>query len=163
MIVGCSGAEKSTLAGRLAKHTKLPVTHLDQIFWTSGWVNRPRGETRRLISQVIQGDRWIFEGNHSSSFDLRIARADTVIFLDFPVPLCLFRIAKRVMTHFGRVRPDMAEGCPEGIDWEFLRWIIGYRSNLRPEILEMLDKAPPHVTVHHLTGPAAVDAFIASL
>jgi adenylate kinase family enzyme len=105
MIVGCSGAEKSTLAGRLAKHTKLPVTHLDQIFWTSGWVNRPREETRRLISEVIQGDRWIFEGNHSSSFDLRIARADTVIFLDFPVPLCLFRIAKRVMTHFGRDSP----------------------------------------------------------
>lgn len=163
MIVGCSGAGKSTLARRLARLTDLPVTHLDQIYWTPGWITRPREETRRLIEEVVQGDRWIFEGNHSSSFGLRVARADTVIFLDFPIPLCLWRVVKRVITHFGRVRPDMAEGCPEGIDWVFLRWIMGYRGNLRPEILEMIDGAPAHVTVHRLTGPAAVDAFVAGM
>jgi len=57
----------------------------------------------------------------------------------------------------------MAEGCPEGIDWAFLRWIIGYRGNLRPEILDMLNKLPERVTVHYLTRPAAVDGFLAGL
>ena len=163
MIVGCSGAGKSTLALCLGAALGFPVTHVDRIYWTAGWINRSREETRRLVSEAISADKWIFEGNNSSSFDLRIAQADTIIFLDFPVPLCLFRIAKRVLANYGRVRPDMAEGCPEGVDWEFLRWVAGYRNNLRPEILEMLENAPEGIKVHHLKGPAAVDAFLAGL
>ncbi len=160
MIVGCSGAGKSTLARRISEKTGLPVIHVDQIYWTAGWINRSREETRRLVAEAIAGDEWIFEGNNSTSFDLRVAKADTVIFLDFPVPLCLFRVIKRVVTGFGRVRSDMAEGCPEGVDWEFLKWIVGYKRNLRPEIIEMLDSLPGGVTVHHLRGPADVDGFL---
>jgi adenylate kinase family enzyme len=160
MIVGCSGAGKSTLARRISEKTGLPVIHVDQIYWTAGWINRSREETRRLVAEAIAGDEWIFEGNNSRSFDLRVAKADTVIFLDFPVPLCLFRVIKRVVTGFGRVRSDMAEGCPEGVDWEFLKWIVGYKRNLRPEIIEMLDSLPGGVKVHHLRGPADVDGFL---
>lgn len=160
MIVGCSGAGKSTLARRISEKTGLPVIHVDQIYWTAGWINRSREETRRLVAEAIAGDEWIFEGNNSTSFDLRVAKADTVIFLDFPVPLCLFRVIKRVVTGFGRVRSDMAEGCPEGVDWEFLKWIVGYKRNLRPEIIEMLDSLPGGVTVHHFRGPADVDGFL---
>jgi adenylate kinase family enzyme len=160
MIVGCSGAGKSTLARRISEKTGLPVIHVDQIYWTAGWINRSREETRRLVAEAIAGDEWIFEGNNSTSFDLRVAKADTVIFLDFPVPLCLFRVIKRVVTGFGRVRSDMAEGCPEGVDWEFLKWIVGYKRNLRPEIIEMLDSLPGGVKVHHLRGPADVDGFL---
>lgn len=163
MIVGCSGAGKSTLALRLGAAAGLPVIHVDQIYWTAGWINRSREDTRRLVSEAILGDRWIFEGNNSSSFDLRIAKADTVVFLDFPVLLCLFRIAKRVLANYGRARPDMAEGCPEGVDWAFLRWVTGYRHNLRPEILEMIEAAPDGIKVHHLKTPAAVDAFLSGL
>ncbi len=160
MIVGCSGAGKSTLARRLSEKTGLPVIHVDKIYWTTGWISRSREETRRLVAEAIAGEEWIFEGNNSTSFDLRVARTDTVIFLDFPVPLCLFRVIKRVAAGYGRVRPDMAEGCPEGVDWEFLKWIAGYRKNLRPEIFEMLDSLPAGVAVHHLKGPAEVARFL---
>ena len=163
MIVGCGGAGKSTLARRLSETIGLPVIHIDQIYWTAGWINRSREETRRLVAEAIKGDEWIFEGNNSTSFDLRIAKADTVIFLDFPMPLCLFRVFKRVVASHGRVRPDMAEGCPEGFDWEFMKWIIGYRRNHRWEAVELLENAPETIAKYRLTSPAAVDAFLAGI
>jgi adenylate kinase family enzyme len=163
MIVGCGGSGKSTLARRLAEKTGLPIIHIDQIYWTPGWVNRSREETRRMVGEPTQGSEWIFEGNNASSFDLRIAKADTVIFLDFPTWLCLFRVLKRIIGHYGRDRPDKADGCLEGLDWKFLKWIVVYRKNHRWEVLELLDNAPDTITKHHLTSPAAARALLSSV
>jgi adenylate kinase family enzyme len=163
MIVGCAGAGKSTLARRLSEKTGLPVFHIDRIYWTEGWVNRSREDTRRLVAEAIAGDEWIFEGNNSSSFDIRIAKADTVIFIDPPMWLCLFRVLKRIIGSHGLVRPDMADGCPENFDWAFLKWIVGYRKTHRWEVVELLEGAPASVTRYHLTSRAAVAGFLASV
>jgi adenylate kinase family enzyme len=163
MIVGCAGAGKSTLARRLSEKTGLPVIHIDRLYWTEGWVNRSREDTRRLVTKAVAGDEWIFEGNNSSSFDIRIAKADTVIFIDPPIPLCLFRVLKRIIGSHGQVRPDMADGCPENFDWEFLKWIVGYRKTHRWEVIELLKTAPESVAIHHLTSRAAVANFLAGV
>ncbi|MBT5263278.1 MAG: AAA family ATPase [Rhodospirillaceae bacterium] len=160
MIIGPSGAGKSTFARRLSEKTQLPVVHVDQILWTEGWVNRPDDDVRRLVEDAAGQPTWIFEGNHAASLDLRLSRADTLIFLDFPTRVCLFRILKRVICGYGRVRADMAPGCPERFDWEFLKWVYSFNRTERPGLIELIKQAPQAVVVHRLHDRKAAESFL---
>ena len=84
LVIGSPGAGKSTLSHALAARTGLPLHHLDRMFWLSGWIERDRDEGRAVLKQVLAQDRWIIDGNYGSTLPLRIARADTVVWLDYP-------------------------------------------------------------------------------
>ena len=92
--------------------------------------------------------------------DLRLSACDTVIFLDYPRHVCLWRALKRLITYRNRVRPDMTEGCPERITWEFLRWIWRYRTHYRPSLLTKLAQLKPGKSVIRLPNPAATRSFL---
>ena len=70
----------------------------------------------------------------------RIRYCDTVIYLDFSRVACLMGVAKRILTTYGQVRPDMGEGCPERIDWEFLRWVWNFNKNMREKNYRLLNE-----------------------
>lgn len=123
LVLGMPGAGKSTFARRLGEVTGLPVIHLDAEFWQPGWqLPDPAVWTERQ-RELARGDRWIMEGNYDRSLDVRLPRADTVIAFDIPRVRALWRIAKRIASNYGRVRPDMAPGCPEQIDLGFIKYI----------------------------------------
>lgn len=146
MIVGSSGSGKSTLAIRLGEKTRLPVIHIDRIYWSAGWTLRPHDEIYRRVESAAEKPEWIFEGNHSPSFDVRAARADTIIFLDLPRRTCLIGVMRRVLTFYGRVRPDMAPGCPERFpDWGLLTLIRNYPCHGRLTALKLLREASPRL------------------
>ena len=67
LVIGSPGAGKSTLSHQLAERTGLPLHHLDQLFWLSGWVERDRDEGRAELAEVLAGERWINDGNYGSS------------------------------------------------------------------------------------------------
>ena len=98
LVIGHPGAGKSTLAARLGELTGLPVIHLDKEFWREGWVQMPRSEWKGKTERLVQGDEWIIDGSYDHTLEIRLARADTVIFLDFSRYLCLWRVCKRVAT-----------------------------------------------------------------
>lgn len=160
MIIGQPGSGKSTLARKLGKLTGLPVMHIDQIHWMSGWVERPNEEKTKLIANVHAQESWIFEGGHSRSYPERIARADTCIWLDFPLGIRLWRVIKRIFRYYGTERPDLPEGCPEQFNWEFLVWIISTRQKNRIAPLAIIDDPPPHLTAHHLRNAKEVQEFL---
>ncbi|MEW5922697.1 MAG: hypothetical protein AB1746_01780 [Candidatus Zixiibacteriota bacterium] len=54
--------------------------------------------------------------------------------------LCLWRAFKRSTLYRKRVRPDMAPGCTERIDFEFYKWIWNFRKDSRPHIFKMLEQ-----------------------
>ena len=58
---------------------------MDHIHYASGWVERSKAEKTRLTREVHALDEWIFEGGHSTTYPERVARADTLIWLDVPV------------------------------------------------------------------------------
>ena len=138
VIVGSGGAGKSTLGRALSERLEIPVIHLDAHFWKPGWVPTPREEWVRAERELTRPETWITDGNFGSTMDARLALADTVIFLDLPRALCLTRVLLRRVRYHGRSRPDMASGCPEKIDLEFVRWIWDYPRTKRPAILEKL-------------------------
>lgn len=113
MIIGQPGSGKSTLARKLGERTGLPVVHIDTIHWQPGWVERSRDEKTRLCHEVEARERWIFDGGHSTTWQNRLARADTVIWIDRSAPLRFWRVFFRTMLSRGRSRPDLPDDCPE--------------------------------------------------
>ena len=131
MIIGCGGSGKSTLARLLGEKTGLPVVHLDKLFWKSGWVESSKSEIDAKITAAMAEEHWILDGNYNRTLPMRLERCDTVIWLDYSRWVCLWGVFKRVVTSYGRVRPDMPEGCPERVDWDFLVWIWNFNKNKR--------------------------------
>jgi len=161
MIFGGAGSGKSTLARSLGKIIGLPVVHIDTIYWLPNWTMRPREEIGHLTTEVANQDEWIFEGNYSETMAYRAERADMLIFLDISTPRRLWRILTRTFRYFGKSCPDMAEGCKERFDWEFFKFAANYRKNGRIRALAFMEKAPSHLSKHHLRNPAEVKQFLA--
>ena len=123
LIIGCSCSGKSTLARAMGEKLGLPVVHLDQLWWREGWENVSIEEFDRKLERVLTRDSWIMDGNYARTMDARIARCDSLIYLDFSRWACLWGMVQRVFRNYGKVRPDMSPGCPERFDWEFVKWI----------------------------------------
>ena len=162
-VIGCPGAGKSTFALRLAQIVGLEVVHLDRLYWHAGWVPTPREEWLRIQQAALAGERWIADGNYAASLDLRLAVADTVIFLDLPRGVCLWRAVRRVLRARWTTRPDMANGCRERLDLTFLAFIWGFRRAKRPAMLRQLREVPAGTRVVHLTSSRAAARFLAEL
>lgn len=160
MIVGASGAGKSTLARKLGDKLGLPVIHIDPMYFTTGWVQRPSAETSNLIHQAIQAPEWIFEGNHSRSFDERAELADLIIVLKLGRIRRLARTIWRTLRYFGRTRPEMASGCPEGFDWEFIRWVWTYDMHSRPKVEALMARWRGRRQIVVLSSVSEVNAFL---
>lgn len=163
MIIGQPGSGKSTLASALGGITGLPVHHIDRIHWQPGWQMRAQAERARLCHEVETGERWIFEGGFTQSWPHRLARADQLIWLDFPLSVRFFRVFRRSIRDYGTSRPDMQEGCPERISPEFYRWIWDTRHTMREKMRRLYDTAPRNKAKHRLTTRAEVEGFLAEV
>jgi adenylate kinase family enzyme len=163
-IVGPSGAGKSTLARRLGQMLDLPVVHLDTIYWNAGWIATPGNLWRDKLTRVIQNTPcWIIDGNFESTYDLRLPLADMIIYLDFPRWRCMGRIFKRWMRYRGKTRPDLPDGCPEQLDWEFVEWVWNFNDDVRPRMLQALPRYARGKHLVILRTPEEVDQFIIDL
>lgn len=116
-----------------------------------------------MIAEVHARDAWIFEGGRASTWDARLARADTLIWLDLPLGLRLRRVVWRTLKSYGHSRADLPEGCPERFDADFYRWIWNTRNINRTRSQQLYDGAPPQKTKYHLKSPRAVRAFVKAL
>ena len=162
IIIGCGGAGKSTLARKLGEVLDLPVVHLDKLFWKPNWVEKSNEEFDALLAQELAKDRWIMDGNFNRTMPERIKRCDTIIYLDFSRFACLMGVLKRIITTYGKVRPDMGEGCPERIDLEFLKWVWNFNKNKRESYYKMLNEVENVETIV-LKNRRAVKLFLKSL
>ena len=163
MIIGCGGAGKSTLARKLGEILKLPVVHLDQIYWSPGnWEHLTKEEFDTRLSAELEKSQWIMDGNFSRTLPERIDTCDTVIYLDFNRMTCIMGVLKRVFTGLGKVRPDMGEGCPERFDWRFLVWVWNFNKKNRAKTYQLLAEAQ-HAKVHILKNRKQVNQFLSNI
>lgn len=128
LVIGPCGSGKSTLARELAPRLGLPLIHIDQLGWQPGWVETDNAQLRAKVETAVAGDAWLIEGNYASLLAPRVERADTVIYLDFPIRLCLWRLIRRIVAHRGQARPDMPDGCPERFDAGFLLYVLNWNN-----------------------------------
>lgn len=162
LIIGCGGSGKSTLARALGEKTGLPVVHLDKLFWKPGWIESTREEIDQKIQAEMAKPCWIMDGNYNRTMSERLRHCDTVIYLDFSRMACILGVIKRVLTTYGRVRPDMGDGCPERFDWEFLKWVWNYNRDKRDQNYRRL-KETDKAEIIVLKNRTAVKKFLKSL
>lgn len=161
LVIGSGGAGKTTFSLALAERTGLPVVHLDTHFWRPGWVQPSSEEWVEQVALLTAEPRWIMDGNYGGTMDSRLAACDTVVFLDRPRVLCVWRAVKRRLQHHGATRPDLAPGCPEQLNAEFLRWIWDYPNRKRPGILEKLARLRPDQRAIVVRSQADIEALLA--
>jgi adenylate kinase family enzyme len=162
LVIGSGGAGKSTFARRLGGLLGLPVIHLDACHWKPGWVETPKDEWLKTVEGLVERDSWVMDGNYSGTLSVRLAACDTVIFLDLPRAVCLWRVLKRVLMYRRASRPDMAEGCSEKFDVKFIGWVWGYPKRTRPKVFRLLEESARQGTqVIRLRSRAEVREFLA--
>ena len=135
IVLGCSGSGKSTFAIRLQNITKLPLYHLDNIWWKPDRTHISRDEFDRKLDDLVNRDNWIIDGDYSRTYEKRIAACDTVFFLDYDVEVCLQGIIDRV----GKERRDIpwTDNKP---DPELVKLVKNYETEDKPVLIELLNK-----------------------
>jgi len=124
MVIGVSsGVGKSTFSKELGSILDIPVYHLDALYWEPNWIEASLEKFSKAQQEIVEREQWITDGNYSHTFKIRTQAADTIIYLELPLSVCLYRVVKRWIMNIGKTRPDMAEGCKEKIDWDFIKFI----------------------------------------
>jgi adenylate kinase family enzyme len=161
LVIGSGGAGKSTFAKLLGARLKIKVVHLDSIYWRPGWVETPKAVWLKTVEELLKQESWIMDGNYSSTLELRLKSCDTVIFLDLPRIVCLWRVMKRLFQYHNRSRPDMADECREKFNLEFIRWVWNYPKRTRPEVMERLKENSQGKKIILLRSQLQVEKFLA--
>jgi adenylate kinase family enzyme len=164
MIIGPSGSGKSTLAHTIGQRLSLPVVHLDRAYWGPGWVAPAKDAWRSRVAELAAADAWVMDGGYSSTFELRLPRAEAVIWLDLPRRVYFPRTVWRLMRHYGRERGDVGPGCRERFDLGFFRdWVWTYPVRARGRDAALMASLPAHIRAVFLRSPAQVRQFVAAL
>ena len=135
IVIGCPGSGKSTVSRALHNRTGIPLYHLDMMYWNADKTTVEKSVFLERLSTVLEKDKWIIDGNYGSTMELRMAACDTVIFLDYPLDVCLDGIRERR----GKPRSDMPWIETEE-DAEFIEFIRNYNEQQKPKVLELLEK-----------------------
>ena len=162
LVMGSSGSGKSTFARRLADITDLPFVSLDALYWRPGWLASDNAEFDQRVTEVARQPQWVIDGNYtrSGAGELRRQSSDTVIWFDLPRSSCMFGIMRRIAGSYGKVRPEMAEGCPEKIDFEFFRYVWTYRQVQRPKLLDYFQGLRADQSLVCFTDRAQADDYL---
>ena len=165
VVTGMAGAGKSTFSRALSAKTGLPVVVLDLHFWLPGWTEPTEVGWREKQRRLLAGEEWITDGNYHATLDLRLERADTVVFLDMPWWTC----ARRALVRGVRTRPagfELPEGCGESRlrrlrdEWSLAWRIWQVRRSERETELKILSQHGKHAAMYVLQSKRAVREFL---
>jgi adenylate kinase family enzyme len=120
-VTGASCNGKSTLGRALAERLGVPYTELDALHHGPSWTEATADELRgRVEAAMAASDGWVIDGGYRAKLgDLLWERADTVVWLDQPLPLIMGRLLRR--TH-GRIRHDVELWNGNRESWRNMFW-----------------------------------------
>ncbi len=163
-ILGHSGAGKSTLAKKLGAHYNIPVLHLDKVSFIENWEVRDHTEALSIVNDFMKNESWVIEGNYEGlEQKRRLKEADQIIFMNFSKWFCFFQALKRYLKNFNKYRDDIADGCIEKFDLEFMIWLLckGRTAKRKQHFLSVKDLHTDKFT--ELKNRKDVQAFLDSL
>mgnify|MGYP003312471451 CR=1 FL=1 len=129
------------------------------MYWNPDRTTVDKAIFRERLAGTIRKDEWIIDGNYASTIEMRLQACDTVIFLDYPLEVCLHGIQERR----GKPRPDMPwiENAGDE-DAEFIEFIKSYNAQNRPAVMALLTEYA-HKDIHIFQTRRDADAFLQAM
>lgn len=164
-VIGATGSGKTTLARELAQRLGYRHVEMDSLHWEPNWVEAPIDIFRARVAQALSGSDWTIDGNYSKVRDMIWRRADTIVWLDYPLPIIFWRLGwrtlKRIVT-----REQLWNGNREtwravfGRESLFL-WVLQSRPRHRIEYPRLFQQSEyAQLQVIHLQSPRATEQWL---
>jgi adenylate kinase family enzyme len=165
VVIGTTCSGKTTLAAQLAQRLDVGHVELDALHWQPNWTETSLDAFRARVTDALSPSKWVVDGNYSKVRDIVWARADTIIWLDYTLPVILVRLTKRTLRRI-ITREELWNGNRETLRGTLLRrdslllWALKTHRRRRREIPIWLARPEhQHLTVIHLTSPRAADRW----
>ena len=164
LVLGPGGAGKSTVSQQMGAILGINVIHLDAIYWRPGWKRPKQSEWQILLSELVEEEAWIMDGNYSESLGTRLMRADTVVYLDIPRLVCFWRALKRIiLSKRGKKQTEIAPGCPERLELGFLFRRLTHHGKWRRQVYSHIRCWPKSIKVIIVRNEREIEDFLGSL
>ena len=169
VVVGTTGSGKTTLARRISERLDIPHVELDAIFWGPNWTPAPIEDFRLRIAQALEGQTWVADGNYSRVRDVVWGRADSVVWLDYTLPLIMGRLVRRTFQRVVRQEELWNDNRERAWVQLFSRdslflWALQTYPRRRREYPLLFERPEyAHLAVAHLRSPRATRDWLETL
>lgn len=167
VVVGTTGSGKTTLAVRLAQRLNIPAVDVDSLHWKPNWQESTIDELRARLSEVVSADCWIISGNFNKTIDLTWAKADTLVWLDFALPIIYGRLLRRTIRRIVTKEDLWGTGNRETWRKQFFSrdslfiWVLKSRPRQRREYPRIFQQPEYcHLNVVHLRTPRQTERWL---
>lgn len=152
-IIGLPGSGKSTFAAKIGKILNIPVHHLDRHVFELNGIKKGKLEFIEIQKAILKEKAWVIEGCSFSTFELRFAKVDILIYFHLSRLVCFMRLFKRIFNYqkdFGSLR---------AVTFEILKYTWNFDKEKRQRIIE-LSKKYPQTTFRIFRKQAQANKFI---
>lgn len=169
VVLGTSGAGKSTFARRLAELGACRHIELDALHWSPGWVEVPNDAFRAAVARALDAEAWVVDGNYPAARDLVWPSATHLVWLDYPRWLVMWRVTSRTLRRWV-TREVICNGNRESLRMSFMSkdsilwWAWSTFHGRRREYEALFAENPfPHLTLMRVGTPREAEALVQQL
>ncbi len=169
VVIGTTGSGKSTLTEKLGQQLGLRWVDMDELHWLPDWNERPTLEFRAILDEITQGSGWVLAGNYSSVRDITWARAEAIVWLDYPFWTIFWQLWNRTWrrwwTHellwgsnYERIWVQFKLWSPND---SIFGWLFKTYWRRKREIpMELANPAYAHLHIFHLHTPTQAKMWL---
>ena len=168
-VLGASGSGKTCLAQALALRLGVPHVELDALYWDAGWRPAPLEVFLARLTEAVAGPAWVTDGNYRHARHLIWSRATALVWLDYPLPLVLWRLSWRTLRRV-MMRQELWKGnrarfrhnLPGGAT-SFSYALKSHPRHRREYPTLWASPTYAHLTKYRLRSPSETDQWLANL
>lgn len=170
-VIGTSGSGKSTFSQMLADELDYPYIEMDAIFWKPNWKESSDDEFFANLTESLNGEYWVLDGNYNRTVDIKWAKVDTIIWVDYTFTRTLYQAVKRAIVRIV-TRKELwgKSGNIESFKKSFMSrdsiilWTLRTYKKNRVRYTELLDNPLySYIRFVRITSPNQAKVFIGKL
>lgn len=168
-VIATSGSGKTSFSKELAQVLDYPCIEMDVLYWKDNWVESSDDEFFQKLEQALNKDQWVLDGNYSRTQHIKWKEVDTIIWLDYPFHLVLWRVLKRSIARLIDQEPMWGTNNRESFRQSFLSsksiilWSITSYPRMKKRYENLFKTNPQNLNLIRLKTPKEAKEFISKI